>query len=290
MTLPPDVVVDGGRIVCSKDGAEMVVLAAREFTMGSPDSCTAADRDERPAHRVRVQAVLLDRHEVTNAQFARFVEATSYRTDAEREGVGCAVQGIGWSQVRGADWRHPEGPGSTIEGRASHPVVLVSWNDAAAYAAWAGRRLPTEAEFESALRAGNEGERYPWGDAASPDGRPGNYPDAALRRSLPSWSAVEGYDDGAERTAPVASFEPNAFGLYDVSGNVWEWCSDFYDAKFYRDSPAADPRGPATGRTRVARGGAWSETGRYLACAFRNQFLPHYRASLLGFRCARSLP
>ncbi|MCE9638475.1 MAG: SUMF1/EgtB/PvdO family nonheme iron enzyme [Planctomycetes bacterium] len=291
LAAPAGFLADAGRVRCEKDGAEMVVVAGGEFVMGTPDARVDADRDEKPAHRVTVRPFLLDRHEVTNDQFAAFVEATSHRTDAEVQGVGCIVQGNGWSSVHGADWRHPDGPGSTIAGRGRHPVVLVSWTDAQAYAAWAGKRLPTEAEFEFVLRGGRSECRYPWGDAAIPSPGAGNYPDLALKRAVPSWTVAEGYDDGHERTAPVASFDANAYGLFDVSGNVWEWCADFYDANRYRSNAVpAGPNGPLTGRTRVARGGAWSEGGRYLACAFRNQFLPKYHASLLGFRCARSLP
>ncbi len=222
---PPGVRIDAdGRLVCDKDGSEMVLVLETEFTMGSD----GGGLDERPPHVVRVSAFLMDRHEVTNAQFAQFVAETAYVTDAEKGDGGYALHRDSWA--RGADWRHPLGPGSSFEGRESHPVVLVSWNDAQAYAQWAGRRLPTEAEFERCLRGGTEGATYPWGEQASPFPMYGNYGDDALKAAHPgakiAGHTIKQYDDGFARTSPVGRFTQSRLGLFDVSGNVWEWCSD----------------------------------------------------------------
>jgi len=182
---------ENGRIVSAIDGAEMVLVPEGEFAMGADPDDPEARPDEFPAHRVFVSAFLMDRHEVTNGQFARFVAATGYRTDAERTGKGWAPIDETWSEVAGADWRHPGGPATSIERMDAHPVVAVSWGDAEAYCEWAGRRLPTEAEFEKALRGGTPGRKYPWGDGLSPTGLPGNFADAAARRARPGRVVME---------------------------------------------------------------------------------------------------
>lgn len=277
-----------GRLFAAKDGAEEVLVPVGEFTMG--DDATG-EPDEKPAHRVLLPAFLLDRHEVTNAQFARFVAETGYRTDAERQGVAHALIGGTFGSVEGADWRHLRGPGSSIEGMERHPVVLVSWNDAKAYGDWAGRRLPTEAEFERALRAGVEGGKYPWGDGEDPPGRPGNFCDETAKAKLPGWGhIVEGYDDGYERTSPAGSFPQNPLGLFDLSGNAWEWCSDWYGADCYGRSPVRDPRGPESGSSRILRGGGWDADRFGLRCSCRDKANPAVRNVYEGFRAAGSLP
>lgn len=247
-----------GRIWCSKDGAEMVLVPAGEFTMGD-DSTEQFDHE--PARRVSVPGYLMDRHEVTNAQFARFVAETGYRTDAERGERGRTRQG------GGSDWRHPEFAASSIEGKEAHPVVQVSWNDAMEYCRWAGKRLPTEAEFEKALRGGLEGARFPWGDDAVPKGRPGNYCPLAMKKVQPD------YDDGYPGSSPAGAFDQSPLGFLDISGNAWEWCSDGDD------------------NHAVVRGGGMAIGDPVtLRCAYRSTEIRDDRWGDLGFRCARSVP
>jgi formylglycine-generating enzyme required for sulfatase activity len=227
----------------------MVWIPSGEFTMGTND--VRSFPNERPAHRAHVEGFRIDEHDVTNAEFAKFVEATGYVTTAERkpdwnelkkelppgtpkpdESVLVAGSLVftptsgpvplndlsaWWRWVPGASWRHPEGPGSTIEGRKNHPVVQVPWDDAVAYAKWAGKRLPTEAEWEFAARGGLEGKRYAWGDESRPGGK---YVANTWQGLFPVTNTAE---DGFVGTSPVKSFPPNGYGLYDMAGNVWQW-------------------------------------------------------------------
>jgi len=253
---------DDGRLWREKDGAELVLVPAGEFLMGRAPGAG----DEMPAHRVAVSAFLLDRHEVTLGQFRRFSAAAGHPVAAQR-------------------------PESTD----AHPVVNVVWEDARAYAAWVAGRLPTEAEFEKALRGGLPGTTYPWGDEGRPHGKPGNYVDMSARSGGGALlrTVIEGYDDGFAGLAPAGALEPNAYGLFDVTGNAWEWCSDFYDPRYYGTlgkEVARDPPGPAAGSASVARGGAWSSNVQFLRCAYRNRMDPTARNDGLGFRVARGVP
>jgi len=254
---------------------------------------------ERVVHDVELAPYLMDATAVTNAQFATFVKATGYVTTAEREGssavfhlavpdqrrhVRGAVSGTPWwLVVEGATWRTPAGPDSSVAQLSNHPVVHVSFEDANAYARWAGKRLPTEAEWEHAARGGLEGARYPWGDELTPGGRhqaniwQGDFP---VENTL---------DDGYLTTAPVKSFRPNGRGLHNMAGNVWEWCADWFAADYYAVSPRTAPRGPDTGTARVLRGGSYlchaSYCNRYRVAA-RSSAPPDSTTANLGFRCA----
>jgi formylglycine-generating enzyme len=244
------------------------------------------DNDERPSHRVTLSTFYMDATEVTNAEFARFVEATRYKTDAEKRGSSWVFkQGMkDWTDVEGADWRHPLGPDSTIEKTLNHPVVNVSWNDATAYAKWAGKRLPTEAEWEYAARGGRAGEIYPWGNELKPGGR------AVANFWQGTWPDKNELEDGFYYTAPVASFTPNGFGLYDMIGNVWEWTADWYAEHYYKRSPGKDPKGPARGEMRVARGGSWFCSENYCGAyrvGFRGKSPQDSSFNNIGFRCAK---
>ncbi len=306
----------------------MVWIPGGVFSMGAAEPGEAsrgragmlATADARPVHRVYVDGFFVDRTEVTNAEFARFVAATRYVTLAERAPTRAEFPGVPvnllvagsivftpppgavplddhlqwWTYRPGADWRHPEGPGSTVRGRERHPVVHVAYDDAVAYARWAGKRLPTEAEWEFAARGGLTGALYPWGDAFAPDG-------AVMTNSFQGHfphdnAAMDGYVS----TAPVASFPPNGYGLYDVAGNVWEWVSDWYRADYYGESADAgsvvrNPRGPDASfdpdepgvRKRVQRGGSFLCTDEYCArymVGTRGKGEPSSAASHVGFR------
>lgn len=259
-----------------------------QFSMG--DALAEGDASELPVHPVRLSPFRLDATAVTNDEFAAFVATTGHVTDAERYGssavfhllldpeadVQGAVAGTSWwLNVRGATWRSPEGGESTVDDRGDHPVVHVSWRDADAYAAWAGKRLPTEAEWEYAARGGLEGKRFPWGDEL----RACNI----FRGDFPARPA------GRLGTVAAGAGPPNGFGLRNLVGNVWEWCADRFSATYYRESPRDDPSGPATGIERVLRGGSYlchdSYCRRYRVAA-RTSNTPDSSAGNLGFRCA----
>ncbi|KAF6101303.1 sulfatase modifying factor 1 [Phyllostomus discolor] len=253
--------------------AKMVPIPAGVFTMGTDDPQIRQD-GEAPARRVTLDAFHMDAYEVSNADFEKFVNATGYLTE-----VAAAPW---WLPVKGADWRHPEGPDSTVAHRPDHPVLHVSWNDAAAYCAWAGKRLPTEAEWEYSCRGGLRDRLFPWGNKLQPRGRhyaniwQGEFP------------VADTGEDGFRGTAPVASFPPNAYGLYDMVGNVWEWTSDWW-AVHHSAEDSRNPKGPPSGKDRVKKGGSYmchkSYCYRY-RCAARSQNTPDSSASNLGFRCA----
>lgn len=255
-----------------------------EFTMGGVDP---AFPDQRPLHPVRLPSFWFDATLVTNAQFARFVEATDYQTTAERRGWSMVFDrdARAWQRVAGATWRRPFGPESSIVGREDRPVVQVSWFDASAYAVWAGKRLPTEAEYEFAARSGLIDCDYPWGRDLNPAGRPtANY----WQGRFPEADAAE---DGFTGPSPVRAFPPTRYGLSDMAGNVWCWCSDWYDAQYYAGSRRHAPRGPADGRERVRRGGSWLSAVHYgdgLRVYYRGHGMPDEATNDVGFRCARN--
>lgn len=280
------------------DGRAMVEISAGVFLMGSEDSMSYPSDGEAPVHEVELSPFRIDVCAVTNADFAAFAAESGYETDAERFGWSFVFAGLlpddfattraaadapWWRQVMGADWRHPEGPASEIEGRENHPVVHVSWSDAAAYAAWAGKRLPSEAEWERAARGGLEGKRFPWGDELTPGGEQrmnvwqGEFP---VRNSE---------EDGWYGTCPVDAFRPNDFGLYNMTGNVWEWCFDWFDVFAHQTNERRDPAGPAEGELKLLKGGSFlcheSYCARYRPAA-RMGLPPDSSASNMGFRCA----
>lgn len=250
------------RIVAAEPSANgptgMVLIRGGTFLMGNDRSRFTADM---PAHEVTVKSFWIDRFEVTNGEFADFVAETGYRTVAESQGWASVFDRVArqWVAVPGASWQRPLGPGTSIYGQEDCPVVQIAWADADAYAAWSGRRLPTEAEWEFAARGGLSGAEYPWGDSVLVDGAyqanywQGWFPDRDLGL------------DGYRGVGPVGKFPPNAYGLYDMSGNVWEWCSDYFDERYYAQSPAANPRGPERGSRKVQRGGSWMCAENYFA-------------------------
>jgi formylglycine-generating enzyme required for sulfatase activity len=278
----------GSTRVSEKDGMVMVYVPAGEFLMGSADSDSNVKRDEKPQHKVMLDAYWVDRTEVTNAMFARFVEATSYKTDAEkaRQASVYYENMKSWKETAGADWQHPRGPSSNLTGLDTYPVVAVSWNDAAAYCQWAGRRLPTEAEWEKAAR-GPDGRKYPWGDIWDVQmARRVNFAD----RNLISDMADNNADDGYKFTAPAGSYPAGAsrYDALDMAGNVWEWVRDWYEEQYYDRSPVENPTGPAAGQLRALRGGSWGDPQSQVRVAVRGWNIPDFGIGYLGFRCARS--
>jgi formylglycine-generating enzyme required for sulfatase activity len=255
---------------------------------------------ETPVHAVTLAPFVIAPIAVTNALFGDFVSDTGYQTEAERFGWSFVFAGFlparfpatrsvaaapWWRQVFGATWRHPEGPHSSTSTRDEHPVVHVSWNDAMAFCAWSDTRLPTEAEWEFAARGGRHRAHFWWGDELNPNGRhcmnvwQGRFPEKN--------SAADGY----EGTAPVRTYDPNRYGLYNMTGNVWEWCADWFDPGFYGSSPAVDPIGPEAGTSRVMRGGSYlchrSYCNRYRVDS-RSSNTPDSSAGNIGFRVAKS--
>ena len=242
-----------------EDYTPIVLIPAGEFQMG--DAFSEGGTDERPIHTVYVDTFYIDTHEVTNAQYRRFVQATGHR----------APEGCGY--VNG-EWLAGFKPWLDANFNGDdQPVVCVSWEDAKAYCEWAGKRLPTEAEWEKAARGVLVGKKFPWGDE-DPNGTQCNFADRNA-------------DDGYQYTSPVDSFAPNGYGLYDMAGNVWEWCSDWYDPSYYSKSPKENPTGPSSGASRVLRGGSWNLNPYYMRVSFRFPGVPEYSHNFVGFRCAQ---
>lgn len=277
---------------------DLVEVPAGGFLMGTDESAGFPEDGEGPVREVTLDEYLIGRTAVTNAQFAHFVESTGYVTEAERFGwsfvfhlllpphhppTRSVAAAPWWRQVYGAYWRRPDGPHSSIEGRMDHPVVHVSWNDAMAFCRWAGVRLPTEAEWEKAARGGLEQNRYAWGDVFKPNG------ETMLNIFEGTFPSHNTGEDGYISTAPADSFPPNGFGLYNVCGNVWEWCSDWFDATWYVGGPTVNPTGPELGDSRVTRGGSYlchdSYCNRYRVAA-RTSNTPDSSTGNMGFRVA----
>jgi len=275
----------------------MVELGGGTFRMGSDAGEGEPSDGEGPVRLVTLPPFRIDAFAVTNEQFSAFVEATGYRTVAELAGWSFVFAGLlpddfpptrgvaqtpWWREVFGADWAHPEGPESSVRDREDHPVVHVAWHDAAAYCEWVGGRLPTEAEWEFSARGGLEGARFPWGNDLTPDG---------LHR-LNVWQGVfppsNTEEDGYYGTAPVDVFEPNSYGLYNMCGNAWEWCADWFSAH-HTSEPRTAPKGPPVGTDRVIRGGSYlcheSYCNRYRVSA-RSSNTPNSTTGHMGFRIA----
>lgn len=238
-----------------KDGAEMVLIPAGYFSMGTVEE-SGIHYDEIPGHRVYLDDFWIDRYEVTNRRYKQFIDETGHR-----------------APYVNAEWAQPYNWKDNIypPGKADFPVVLVSWEDAAAYASWAGKRLPTEAEWEKAARGGLAKKKYPWGDQITK--QKANYFTSLTEKN---------------QMKPVGTFPPNPFGIYDSSGNVWEWCADWYDKTYYNKSPEKNPPGPEKGNYRVYRGGAWINREEQLRCSERARNAPVHQSHIIGFRCAKS--
>jgi eukaryotic-like serine/threonine-protein kinase len=256
----------GSTRVVDKDGMQQVFVPGGPFAMGTDDATAPAE--EKPKHVVALDACWMDQTEVTNAMFNKFASSTGYQTEAQKDGMGFAYINGQWKDVPGADWLHPQGPSSTIKNRSNHPVVQVTWNDARAYCRWAGRHLPTEAQWEKAARGG-DGRKYPWGE---------DQPNPALLN----------FDQQIHETTQVGLYPTGAsvYGALDMAGNVWEWAVDWYDATYYLSSPGSNPVGPITGQARVVRGGSWFDPADSVRTTIRLKLDAPSRGSNIGFRCA----
>jgi len=272
-------------------GMKFVKIAAGSFMMGSPESDQEADSDEKPQHRVTItKDFYVGQYEVTQGEFRAFVNATSYKTDAEKDG-GCSVwTGSGWSQDSGKNWRN-------VFVGDTRPVVCVSWNDANAYISWLNQkegtssyRLLTEAEWEYAARAGTS-TKYSFGDDAGRLCDYGNVADLTAKETNKDWTVANCKDGVGAETSVVGRYRANAWGLYDMHGNVWEWVQDWYQSDYYGKSPSSDPSNLTQNSNtyRVFRGGSWSFRPQYLRAANRCSYLPTYRYYDVGFRLAKTL-
>jgi sulfatase modifying factor 1 len=235
---------------------EMILIPAGEFQMGSLDGAEG----EKPVRSVYLDSYYIDTTPVTNAEFEEFVIATGYDTTAERNGEKPEML-----------WRT-----SATHGREDHPVVSISWYDATEYAKWVGKRLPTEAEWEKAARGGLTGKKFPWGNQ-----EPSN---------LTNWGRTQTANISVPPTSSVRAFPPNSYGIYDMAGNVWEWCEDWFVENAYEILPGANPRGPIDGDFKARRGASWNiREGFRLRCANRGAMPPERYWTNIGFRCVRSI-
>jgi formylglycine-generating enzyme required for sulfatase activity len=282
---------------------DMVLLPGGRFLMGSESADSFPDDGEGPVRPVTVDAFWMDRYVVRNRDFAQFVAETRYVAEAERIGwsfvfagdlpgdeeLHAAAQVHGaewWKGIEGATWSHPEGSSSDIGTRADHPVVHVSWNDAAAYAEWAGKRLPTEAEWEFAARGGLEQAAYPWGDELTPGGK---HRCNIWQGVFPATNTAE---DGFTSTCPADAFPANGYGLYGMTGNTWEWIADWSHPTWHQHATRHNPTGPPEGTARVLKGGSYlchrSYCNRYRVAA-RSSNTPDSATTNISFRCVRDI-
>ncbi|MCB9305341.1 MAG: formylglycine-generating enzyme family protein [Lewinellaceae bacterium] len=261
------------KVKALEDTGNMVRIPGGTFQMGSNDG----ESHEKPVHSVTVSDFYLSKYEVTLAEFKAFVDATGYRTDAEKAGVS-GVYIEGWKDQNGVNWKYDTRGNLRPSGEYNHPVIHVSWNDAVAYCDWLSKktgqayRLPTEAEWEYAAGGGSNA-RTKWSSTSD-------------ENNLTRYANLGGNEDGYLTTAPVGSLQPNTLGLYDMSGNVLEWCSDWYGT--YSSGSYTNPTGPASGSLHVLRGGSWVNAARYARVAVRESDRPDFRLFLVGFRLART--
>lgn len=269
-----------------KTGIVYIHVPAGSFMMGCAGlkGTAGCQPEEIPRHKVTLtRGFWMSRTEVTVGQFRNFVDSTQYVTDAEKAGSSRVFIRDQWVSRQGISWRNP-----SMEQTVDHPVVCVSWNDAVAFTRWAGARLPTEAEWEYAARAGRQDEVYAWGHGMitpDPDGK--HFANLADQSGVKAWhwSALPGYNDGWSETAPVGKYAPNGFGLFDMIGNVWEWCAD--SRRLYEDQEETDPAGPFFANRKAVRGSAWSTTPPQARISSRAVNPADFNSFNIGFRCVR---
>jgi sulfatase modifying factor 1 len=284
----------------------MSLIPGGSFLMGTEDTIGYPDDGEGPIRAVTLNPFYIDQYSVSVSDFSTFIDATEYKTEAEKFGNSHVFHALlsdsakrtldmqrrtvlgleWWYDVEGADWAHPFGPESNTEGLENHPVTHISYYDALAYCSWVGKRLPTEAEFEKAARGGLEQKRFVWGDELLPDGQ---HRCNIFQGKFPSYNSAE---DGFVGTAPLDTFEPNGYGLYHMAGNIWEWIYDWWSPDFHLTGPRDNPLGPDSGERRLNRGGSYlchdSYCNRYRVAA-RTSNTPDSSTGNLGFRCVRDV-
>lgn len=264
----PLVLVAQSPVPNKKAPAGMVFVEGGTFKMGSD----TGDPDERPVHEVTVGNFYMDIHEVTVEEFKKFIDATGYRTDADKKGMGYFWDGSKFVEKRGVNWKYDENASLRKPEDYNQPVIFVSWNDATAYAKWAGKRLPTEAEWEYAARGGKNSKGYMYSGSDNPD-EIGWYKENSAGRSH----------------AVATTKKANELGLYDMSGNVWEWVADNYASDYYSVSPKGNPKGPAIGERKVYKGGSWYIDLEDLRVSDRDAEAPVNSSINIGFRCAKDI-
>lgn len=268
-----------------EDKNGMIFVPEGFFDMGSNDSVAARSGIPVPVHTVWVDGFWMDKTEVTNKNYCEFLNAWGKTTDAS----GNEMINLSGSWKDEKCRISQSGSRFSVEtGYENHPVICVTWYGASQYAEWAGKRLPTEAEWEYAARAGSKQLKHSWGNGEPVGKNGGNIADISAKRVFSHWTVWERYDDGFVYTAPVGSFEPNPFGLFDMTGNVWEWCADWLDIDYYSNSPERNPQGPSSGTRRVVRGGSWAFNPGSEYCSTRWGDPPSNKGVQLGFRCARN--
>lgn len=267
----------------------MVLIKGGTFMMGD----AKGEDDEKPVHKVTVSDFYLSKYEVTVAEFKAFVDATGYKTVAEEAGMSFVWTGYNWESKDDVDWRCDTKGRPLSSGDYNHPVIHVAWKDAVAYCAWLSRqsgktcRLPTEAEWEYAAGNGAKHTRFSWGNKPPGKKKVANVADQSARNAISDGQIFEKYNDGFDYTSPVGSFLPNKLGLYDMTGNVWEWCSDWYSSEYYAESPERNPKGPKTGDKRAWRGGSWVNVEFASRITFRSYGEPDaVNFAFVGFRVA----
>ena len=292
-------------VVNSKDFSldNMIKLPGGKFLMGTDDKEGFSADGEGPVREISLDPFYIDATTVTNFQFSEFINATGYVTEAERYGWSFVFYGLlseevkksdyqvaaqtpWWCAIADAKWDAPEGKNSDINERMDHPVVHISWNDAMAYCKWANKRLPAEAEWEYAARGGLVQNKFPWGNELLQDDE---HHCNIWQGTFPEYNSLE---DGYLGTAPAKSFKPNNFGLYNMAGNVWEWCNDWFSCDFHLKGPQKNPKGPLSGEAKAMRGGSFlchhSYCNRYRVAA-RSSNTPDSSTSNIGFRCVTNI-
>lgn len=293
---------EGRRIVTSGSTEEMIRLDGGTFYMGTEDKEGFPADGEGPVRDVTLDPFYIDKYPVTNAQYREFTKATGYQTDSEKFGwsfvfhlhiapeqfsklVSDRAPNVNWwCKVNGASWKHPEGPDTSVDDRPHYPATHLSWSDAQAYCDWAGKRLPTEAEWEYAARGGFEQRIYPWGDELTPGGV---HLCNTWQGQFPTYNSAE---DGFIGTCPVDSYQANGYGLYTITGNAWEWCADWFHPTYHITATRKNPIGPSSGSQRVMKGGSYlchrSYCNRYRVAA-RTSNTPDSATTNISFRCVR---
>lgn len=272
-------------------GMEFVFVKGGCFDMG--DTFGVGHEDEKPVHEVCLDGFYIGKYEVTNAEFERFISETGYVTTAEKSGTGWGASGSGKEDIvrkKGINWKHPLWPSDTMKNKMSHPVVQISWDDTQEYIKWLNKKtgkeyhLPTEAEWEYAARSGGKNERFAGFSDESKLYKYANFCDTNCRYEE---EETKGQNDGYKYTSPVGSYRPNGLGIYDMSGNVSDWCQDWYGINYYRNRSKNNPKGPLSGSYRVVRGGGWGDGLWGLRASVRQGCYPGLRCPTLGFRLAR---